>query len=274
MNKDTLKILADAVSMSVSELENALNDENATLNLSGKLYSDSEIEALKKNNQKDAYEAGRKAGVDMLVKDFAKKNGIDGKDFDTVIESFKAKALTDSGKSVEEKDQIIASLRSSILEKEAKISEIESSAKQTILKSRIEAGISSLPLKFTAQETLALLSANGVDAYESDGKIYANLNGQPVRGKLSDPIEFTDYVKDIAEKKSWIKSENSDATKQGRGAAVSSVQKGKVMYKNVSELKSAFERDGKSLNSHEYQVALVEGTRAAKDAGIDFFAAQ
>lgn len=174
---------------------------------------------------------------------------------------------------MEEKDKIIESLRSSILEREAKIADIESSTKQAILKSRIETGLASLPLRFSAPETLALLSANGIEAYEDDGKIYASLNGQPVRGKLSEPLEFNSYVQDIAEKKSWIKSEPVEAPKQGRGSAPASLNK-TIMYKNVIDLKNAFERDGKSLNTHEYQVALVEGTRAAKDAGIDFFAPQ
>lgn len=234
----------------------------------GAVYSDDNLNTLKANE----YKRGQTAGVEIAVKDFKQKTGLDfqGKTIDGLAKAIEEKTLADAKiepeKKVKELQDKLATVQATATELQTKLAdkdkEVASVKLHTELVKHVPAGTLLEP-----DEVVTLMKAKGYEFKAEDGKVVAYLNGHPVQDKLANATPVADVIKGFATEKKLIATK---AEPPGGRGGKSDPPGGKGgTYAKASEIKAEFEAAGKSLQGQEFMDAVQKARAANKEFEID-----
>lgn len=257
ISKATLQKIASLLKIKAEDLETAQSDTAEKDVEIGELatYSADELTTLKNNE----YNAGKRNGVEMAVKESKEKLGLDfqGKSIDGLIEAASKKALADAKIDPSQKDKElndkITNLQNTVKEYEKKLSEKDIEVEGIKTSSELS-GYIPAPVKdgvqYNQKEILSIMQANGYDFVRENGKLVVKKDGQLMQDKLSNPQQPADVIKGFMTERNYIKTE------QELGGHGGSDKKPGSKAVKLSELKQQFASDGKSLLGEEFNTAV------------------
>lgn len=216
---------------------------------------------------KHKYEEGKTAGVDILIKDWKEKNGIeiDGKDPVKFLDAYKAKALKDANvepdKKLAEAEKVAETLRANLAKAESERDALNGSMRSMQLQSRALAGVEADYL-LSKEKVLHLMTAEGYSLDEENGAVIFKQNGAPVRDhKTQDVLPASKVFEAFAVASNLAKTEPTPP--RGRGAGSSKTPQSDPT--SFSQLKEQWEAEGKSINSAEFSARAQELAKTNTD---------
>lgn len=224
------------------------------------VLSESELKKVKDNE----YQKGRVDGVEIEVKDFKQKLGLDftGKTIENLLNAHKNSVLSEAKiepeKKVVELQEKVTTLQNTVKEYEGKLSAKEKEVEGVYISNNL---LSVMPENtiLPKEKIIALMKSDGYDFQKKDGKIVAVKDGKVVEDKLSNPMELKDITTKYATDNSLLKVEKAP---KGRGG---DDEKGNNSFSKLSEIKAKFKEEGKSEYGDEFRNAVQEAVKANPD---------
>lgn len=268
LKKETLQKIATLLKVKDTDLETAIKDTNEvdfTIDEKLTVLTEPELTTLKSNSYND----GKKAGVEIDIKDAKEKYGLDftGKTFEGLLDAYGKKVLKDAkiepDKKVTELEQKITTMQNTIRETEAKLAEKETEATTAVVNSELYQHIPEPGENgpaFTKAEVVGWMRMNGIDVKREDGAFKPYKDGKLMTDKLGNPLPVKDVVTGFITEKKLI---TTPTVPGGRGGKD---EKPPAKATKMSELKKQFADQGKHLQGEEFAKAVAE---AAKDKEFD-----
>jgi hypothetical protein len=266
LKKEDITKLATLAKITVAELEKAIADAvEIAIPIPDKLtvFTEDEVNTLQKNK----YDAGRVAGVEIAVKEAREKLGLDftGKTIDGLVDAASKKALADAGKNpdaqVKEMQTKVDNLQKTVQDYELKIADKDSALSG--LRDTYELGKHVIGPKeggpsYSNDEIIQIMKMNGYDFKRNDkGVLEPYKNGEKLLDKISNPVPVGEVIKGFQKERKYIGDDED--TPGGRGKKD---QSGGGKMTKQSELKAKFQAEGKSLNGEEYSKAVEQAVTA------------
>jgi hypothetical protein len=268
LKKAQIAVIAALAKIPVETLQAAIDAKEETeITIAEGLTSLSpdEITTLGKNK----YEEGKTAGSEMIVKDYAKTQGLDykGNKLDGLIKSAQEKALADAGKSLTDKEkefnERIATLQGTVTEYTGKLTAAEARAAEMQLNGELWKHIPAIGedgVKIGNDAIINLMKGEGYSFKVENGKTAAYKDGQLQQDKLSNPLPLKDVFTGFMKDKNILTEAGTPPA--GRGGKTSAVT-GKAT--KLSELSEQFTAAGKSLNGAEFNQAVRKAREENKE---------
>lgn len=277
LKKEAIAKLAELSKLTPEALTEAITKpEEVEITIPDKLtvFSETELNTFQKNK----YEDGRKAGIEMGVKDAATKLGIEfsGKTIDGLLDAATKKALADADKNpdqrVTELSAKIATLQGNITQFQTQIQDKETAMKQLQdnyelfrhVPAPVDGGVN-----YSQDEVIAVMKMRGYEfKRDADKKMVAYKDGQPQQDQLGNALPVGDIVKGFMKEARYISEEAP--TPGGRGGSDKGGGSGGKVTK-MSELEKKYIDAGKSINGSEF-AAEAEALIKDPNSGFDAFA--
>jgi hypothetical protein len=267
LTQDTIKRLAALAKVSVEDLTAAITStEETAVTINEKLvaFTDTEIETLKDNTYKD----GKKAGVEMSVKEIKEKQGLEfqGKTIEGLLEAATKKALDDAkltpDKQVTELSEKVKTLQATVQTYENRIAEKDAEVNTIKTKTELYKHIPELEgLALGKDDVIQLMAANGYQYKLQDGKLVMEKDGKVMQDNVANPLPAQDVVTSFLKEKKLISDQ--PPAPGGRGAGDRKPAAGNAV--KMSELKEQFTSQGKSLQGEEFNNAVQKAVADNKD---------
>lgn len=257
MNKKVIEQIANVLKFDVEELTKVLNTEGEVdfVLPNGKFLNSTEIEQIKDNHGKTRYDAGKTAGVEMLLKDLSEKVGFNEavKDPDLFITTYKQNILKEAeiepNKKVVELETSLESLRKKLSEKENEFSTFKDA--QSKEKFRLEAMsfVPDLPENLGIKKNEAIdIILNGIEY--KDGSLFKN--GEALKDELESPISLNTYIDNFVKERGW----NSAPIGRGGGARAESKK-----INTINDFEQEIKQKGLHPGSAEAQALLAQAVK-------------
>lgn len=216
--------------------------------------------------QREKYEEGKTAGVEVSVKEFKAKSGLKftGKDLDSLAEAIRAEGDTD-GK--------VKKLQDNLKEAEGKVTTLQAQLSEVSIETK---ALDAIPKEYNGlsrRELLAVARANGLSfKEEEDGSLGVYRGGKRVRDeKTQSDLPANDAMTMFFEKerKMSLPGGDPDPEKKGRGG------KGGDPIPQTEWKRSAIEKEFRdknptaSVNGMEYQSFYASKVREAASAKVE-----
>jgi ribosomal protein S13 len=259
LKAETLKKIAALLKLKEADLEAAIKDEKeADLAIDDKIssYTEDEITTLKKNTYNEAKAAGEEMAVDAVKKDL----GLDftGKTVKGLADAVAKKTLADAKIEPEKKVSELQA-QNELLKKAVQDAEEKATKKEQEVEGvKLSADLSKLiPAGTTiAQEkVLGLMKMDGYEAIRENGKIIYKKNGETIKGKLGDPLEANEVIS------TYVTENRLVAEAGGPGGRGNGNEGGSGKAMKMSDIKTQFEKEGKSLLGEEFQKAVAAAVK-------------
>lgn len=266
LKQETLEAIAKLTKIKADDLKAAIeNKDEVDLAVDEKLtaLSEDEITTLKNNE----YKNGKEKGVEMAVKGVKEKLNLDfqGKTVEGLVEAAQKKAIEDAkvpaNEQVKELQTKIATLQNTITEQDSKLAEKDKEVQGVKLSGELFKNIPA-GASLENEEVIELMKLKGYGFEMKDGKLVASLNGQAISDKLSNPVPVKDVIEGFLKDKKLIADGAGGGNPEGRGAGGG---KAPVKYTKLSELKTRFQSEGKSLLGQEFNEAVQKAVTENKD---------
>lgn len=270
--KEDLQKIAEITKIPVADLEKAATDPTEIpLTVPDKLtvFTEGELNTFQKNK----YEDGRKAGVEMGVKDAATKLGIEfgGKTIDGLLDAATKKALADADKNPDQRvteltqkvntlQQNVTTYQTQVQEKETAIAKLRD--KYEVYKdipAPVEGGV-----QYQQDDVITMMQGRGFEyKRDSNGVMGWYKGGELQQDKLGNALPIGDVVKTFMKEVKFLPTE--EGVPGGRGAGDKGG--GNARPRTASELRAQYEAAGKSANGEAF-IAEFESLVKAND-GFD-----
>lgn len=221
-------------------------------------FTKTEIESRDNVKKGNGYADGKKAGLEMAVKEVKEEYQLEfeGKDLKSLIDNYGKKVLADAKIAPKEHEETITKLRATISEFEGKLTAKDNEVKAIALETEVLSLLPENAKGLSKKETLTLLKANGYDFTKEEGKLLVTKDGvKMVDDKLQTPIDATTAINSIYSEREW--AGKSAAT--GRGGGSSNVT---ITHTKLSEVEKEWKDSGKSLNGEEYSAHIQSLVKA------------
>jgi hypothetical protein len=267
LSQTTISKIAGLLKVKPEDLTAAITDAaEKDVTIPDTLASFTELELTTLNKNK--YEEGKKAGVEMGVDELKKELSLDfqGKTIKGLVEAASKKAVADAKIEPNEKvTQLTKELET--VRATAKDFETKYQTKEQEVESIKTIGDihKALPVVegYTPEEVLALAKVNGYEFKKENGEVVPYLNGQPVKDKLAQNRKADEVAKEfLLAKKLPVAGEIGTPPAHGRGGGN---DKPPAAYSKLSDVKAKFTAEGKSLNGEEFMNAVEQAQAANKD---------
>lgn len=266
LKKETLSALSKL--LGIDNLAEAIADEKEVdIEIpTAELYSPEDIEKLKTNE----YKRGGQAAVEIAVKDFKTKSGLDftGKSLEGLIEAASKKALEEAkvepAKKVTELEEKLKTVTATANEYKSQLDGKEQEIARVKLHTDLVKNVPQGTL-LEADEVVTLMQAKGYEFKTESGKLVAYKDGAIVADKLAEPVAVADVIKGFAVEKKLIVQEGGDPGGRGGGNR----QPAGGAFSKASELAKKFKDEGKSLMGQEFADALRVAAEANKEFELD-----
>lgn len=221
------------------------------------VLSEAEHTTLKNNE----YNNGKNAGVEMAIKDFKTKEGIDfnGKTLEGLVAAVKNKALEEAGKDPGEQVKDLQTRLSTLQQQHQTLQQTLSSKDGELGKlSTYNSILSSIPSlgegATPVPKVIKLMEMEGYEFKNVDGKLLPSLNGQTIVDDMSNPKPIADVIKTFATENNMgpkVAAEKEDE-RGGRGGSNRTPQK----FTKLSEFTEHYKASGKNAQGGEFMDAL------------------
>ncbi len=267
LTKKDIEKIANLLKIDSKTLTEAISSEKETdieiPELS--VFTAAEIDLRDKNK----YDAGKVAGVEILVKDLKESHGVEveGKDPAKFLEAYRAKTLKDANiepdKRVEEANRVAETLRGNLSKIEGERDALAAKIRTTELQTKAFAGIEG-EFVLPKEKILHLMTADGYTLDEEGGAVIFKQNGTAIRdAKTQAVLDAGKVLQEFATTQGLVKESPDPRT--GRGGKGTKSNPG--VPTSYSQLAEQWQKEGKSLNSSEFSARAME---LAKD-NADFF---
>jgi hypothetical protein len=204
LKKETLQEIAKRLGIEADELQKLIaSDKEETIELKTvHLFEDAELLTLKENSKREGYTEGKKAGLEMAIKDEKEKHGLEfeGKTIDNLLNSFKKKIETDlkvePNKKIQELTADLEKVRQTLTqteqEKQKEVEAIKNQLKQTKIESRLSQLLPEKTDNGLTRDDLKTLyfAKRQIDEDESGLKIIDRLTNEILKDKTQSPIKL------------------------------------------------------------------------------------
>lgn len=265
LKQEHINQLAALAKITPEALAAAIKSEIETdITIPGGLITLTEDE--KKTLSDNEYKKGKQAGVEMEVKEAKEKLGLDfqGKTIEGLLEAHGKKVLTDAKiepeKQVQELTEKLQTVQNSYKQLEQQLQAKEQEVTTVKVNGEL---FKNIPQGVTlgGEKIINLMRMDGYDFKLTDKGLVAVKEGKELTDHLSNPLPVASVLTQYATDNKLIAA----APAAGRGAGDGN-GRGAGVYTKLSEIKSQFEKDGKSLLGQEFASAVAE---AQKVDGFD-----
>lgn len=262
LTKADIAKLAALSKLSVADLEKAIAEKDEvplTIAEGLQVFTGDELNTLQKNK----YDAGSIAGIEIAVKDAKTKMGLEftGKTIDGLVDAATKKAIAEANKNP---DQRVVELQGKIDALQGNVSKYETTiaekeAAMNSLRDTFELG-KHVPapkeggVAYSQDEVIAIMKMRGYDfKRNSEGKMEPYKAGEVMRDKLGNAMPLGDVVTGFMKEARYITDEEGLDNPGGRGGK-DKTGGGKIT--KMSQLKAKFQAEGKNLNGEEFSKAV------------------
>lgn len=271
INQDNIKAIASVLHVDAEQLQTALTSQDEVTLEIPELVSmpKPDFDTRIQNEKSTGYNEGKKAGIEMEVKQAREKLGLqfEGKSIDGLLNAFEqsvvAKHKIEPNKAIEEKEAIITQLRANIgkLEEEkTKIAETfakkerQSKIEQTILTAIPDAAVSNT----LGRNDIAVLFKSSYEVDFDNEKPVVKKDGQVVANSNTlEPLSLSQIMTTFVTEKGLLKNEGG----RGDGSQTGQQHKAGTLDAFSKEMKDK----GIEYNSPEY---YKEMTQRIKDGTL------
>ncbi len=219
-------------------------------------FTKSELETRDSAKKGNGYADGKKAGVEMAVKELKDEYNLDfeGKDLKDLVDNYGKKVLADAKITPKETEDTIAKLRTTITEQQSKIAEAENRVKAVSINAKVKSLMPENAKGLSKDETEAVLRANGFDWDEdANGNIIVKKNGEQILDTtLQTPVPAADAFKSIFTEKGWMAA--GEAAPAGRGGSSSNPQ---LKATKLSEVEKEWTANGKNIQGSDFSAHVT-----------------
>lgn len=268
LKKETIDKISTLLKIKPEDLTTAIADkEEVDVAIDDKLMvlTDTEKTTLEKNK----YDEGKKAGVEMEVDKIKKEAGLDfqGKTVKGLVEAAQKKTLEDAkipeAEKVKELQTKLEKVQSTATELEKKLTEKDAEVNSVKTQGLI---VKDLPTNTTlpGDKVLLLMKADGYEYKNEDGKIVWYKDGKALTDKLGNNLATKDVATEYV-------TTNKLSTEEiippgGRGGGDKKPVGG---FTKLSEVKKHFEDSGKSTLGSEFAEAVENAAKDNKEFVMD-----
>lgn len=257
LKKETLAAIASHLKIKESDLETAIKDANEvdlTLTPDLTVLTKEEIEARDLNQRNDGIKAGKEIGVKEVRTAAGLEDGI-GKDPAKIAQAIIDKAVKDAkvptDAKVQQLTEQVTLLQKSVGEKDVAIAAEKERANGIQTDRQI---LASFPKNradhLTDDEFLTLVKPM---VKTIDGKLVVEKDGQALRDtKTQNVLDLSTALTSVFTERKWVKE--APGAPPGRGGGD---PKPGNFYGKLSELTTAWEKEGKSINGAEFSSELA-----------------
>ncbi len=262
LNKETIEKLATVLKIDAEDFQAKLSSEKEEgLDLAElKVFTETELESRITNEKASAYNDGKLAQEEMLVKKAKKELGyeFDGKNFDTFLShhdsQLKTKYSKDSSARVTELEADIKKLnenmQTTIQQKDAELGNFKSQLGQISLSNQL---LSIMPKDTTIakEDVITLFNAN-YEVVEEEGQTFVKKGGQTIKDDTTlKPLGLKDVFNSFLTERKYVSGT------PGRGGSTEFGQSSSNV-KSISQFQENWQKKGGSLTSPEYSKAYSE----------------
>lgn len=265
LKKETITKIASMLKLPEADLTAALSaTEEVDVKLPEGLVvlTADELSSRDRTTEKKGYDKGSEASVEMLIKEQKRNLGLEfeGKDPEKFVEALKAKVLADAkvepSAALQEKENVIAGLRTNLQKLEAEKNEVLSNVAKIKVESTVARAIpANLIAGVEPDEVLLTMRHKGYEFEEKDGQIVAKKAGEVLADTALRPLPIQDVIKGYVTERGWLDT-GGGAGKEGRGGSHS--RPGTGVPTKLSEAEAAWKASGKNAGTADFQ-AHVEG---------------
>jgi hypothetical protein len=267
LSEKTAKQIATLLGLKEDDFLSALKaDAETDVTLpAGTFLSDTQLTEVKNRE----YANGKDKGVEMAVKAYKDEAGLEftGKTIDGLVKAAQAKAIQDANIPVDDRVKDLNSQLENLRKNYTKL-EGESTGKD----SRVAAAENELAIYRSVPSlgdgymgvdmTITLMKSKGYDFVNENGEIVVKKGGATVVDNLSKVIPVKDVMQTF-QKENGLFKEVTPPAAPGRSGR--DTPGGKVAYTKMSELKAAWEAEGKNINGLEFSNQVRELKKENKD---------
>lgn len=250
LKKEDVEAMAKALGLDTAKVVEALtSDAEVQITVpEGTFIPKADEEDYKQRLTKPAYEEGKKAGVEIAVKDWKAKEGIttEGKTLDVLIPAIKAKTLEEAKLPADEKvkeanrkyDTLLKEHEAAIQQKESEIQALNGNINTL----KTEGSLMPLvPEKLTGLKPvqfLKLFKAEYEPVLTETGELVVKQFGKIVEDKLAKPRSARDIMTEFAIENKWLLKDGAGGGNESGGGS---------KWKDEAELISAMKQRKASL---------------------------
>lgn len=267
LKEETLQRIASLTKVKVEDLKAAIistDEVDFPINEKVSSLTEDEIQQLKNNE----YNSGKKAGVEIAVKDVKEKLNLDfqGKTIDGLLDAHGKKVLADAKiepeKKVVELNEKITNLQKTVQEKEAAATELEQKLSRSSLNSELYKAVPVIE-GLEQDDVIALMERKGYEFKMDSGKVVVHKDGSPVIDNLSNNRAPKDVINEfLTEKKLNVTGSGEGGGPAGRGGKDGAPI---TKFTKLSELKKHFQDQNKSVLGDEFQQAFEKAKAEFKE---------
>lgn len=261
LKKETIAKIAAMAKVDPTEFERAITateEVDVTIDEDLTTYTGDEVTTLRRNE----YDAGKKASLEMAVKDAKVKYNLDftGKTLDGLIDAHKVAVLKEAQieptKQVETLQNQVRTLQATITEQEVKLSEATTATAKIKLDAQVRKHIpAGLPVD--EDEFMASMGSKGITWSSDDsGNVIFSRNGQPMQNKLAQPLSAKEVIETYQAERGWKPAAPEQPTPGGRGGGNNNPPSPRAG--SIGELKKQFQDAGKNIQGQEFAQAVEQ----------------
>lgn len=257
LKKEAITKMATLLKIKETDLEAALKDEkevDLTIEPTLATFTETEVSTLKDNE----YKKGKTNGVEMAVKDFKEKQGIDfqGKTIDGLVEAVSKKVLADAkiepNQKITELEGKLKTVQTNYGDLEKKITEKDKEVAgikiNTELAKHIPTGAT-----LASDKIIGLMRMDGYDFKLEEGKTTVYKDGTLMTDKISNAMLPKDVVASYV-----TENKLAPAATGGEGGRGGGNSNGAGKMTKLSELTAKYKAEGKSEMSQEFQAEATK----------------
>jgi hypothetical protein len=267
MSKEVIEALAKIVNVEVSDLTSAIESDESELTFDvAKTFKDEEwrsFETTLKKEKDDEYNKGKDVGTRQFIRDSKETLGLDyeGKDGDMFLAKFREKVINDVGENPDERVTTLSKDLSILRETSTK--ELATKNKELDLLntkynslrngSEIRKFVPNAPKGIDVDDAIYIMEKDLSFQKDEEGQRVVISNGEVLKDKTRNPIDWDSAVKDYWVKKEWITKEGG-----GRGGDGKPNLSDPTKFSKQSELNAYFEEKGINPLSQEARAMMNE----------------
>jgi hypothetical protein len=269
LNAEAIQKLATVLKIDAEDFKAKLSSEKEEeLTLADlKVFTDSELESRITNERATAYNDGKVAQEEMIVKKAKKDLGyeFDGKNFETFLDhhsnQLKTKYSKDSSSRVTELEADMKKLQdnyqTTIQEKESQLGNYKSQLGKISLSNQL---LSIMPKDTTIakEDVITLFNAN-YEVVEEEGQTFIKKGGQTIKDETTlKPLGLKDVFNNFVTERKYVSGT------PGRGGSTEYGQGGSKAN-SISQFNSDWEKSGKQAGTPEYNKAYITWRQENKE---------
>jgi len=274
--KQTIQQICALLKIKEEEFNKAVTDPaeiDITIDENLQAFTKSEIEARDRNKYND----GKTAGVEMLVKDIKKSHNVDiaGTDSAAIVDAISKAAVAAANiapdEKVKERDKLIEQWKSKHKEAEQALAAEKQRASEYATNAEI---LSVFPANraatLTDQEYLSLIK-NNYRIAEEDGKkvVYDVTTGNKIQDpKNLEPLPLKDVIANHFTTRKWVADQQQQQPRGGGGSGSSTFEPGKGFQK-MSDLRKYATDNNIPITGEKFNAMVKDAVKENKDFVID-----